>query len=480
MRRRDQMRTHGRQTCKRCETYGRNKPCIPCWIRTAAIGLVVVMMSGVLMVSRDQPMSPKHTTIHPDDIVAQAKYPEMAQYPDENAKTFEQDYAAWRASLDGQRQPEGYAERAKTFLTAQIPQLLSEREGENRTCSPLNAYMALGMLAELTGGSSRQQILDTLGMESLASLRAQANAIWNGTYRNDGAVTSILASSVWLDTQIPFSLEVLDILAQNYYASSFQGEMGSPAFEQTMQEWVNTQTGGLLEDQVQQIRLEPQSIMELVTTICFRAKWDTGFDADKTRQRTFYSQNGAVSCDFMHSTEYNAAYFWADHFGALRKPLKEGGAMWFLLPDEGISPEALLEDPQLSEFLLAGEAWQDQKHLIVHTAIPKFDLVSQMDLRSNLQKMGITELFDADTADFTPITPDGAGQMISKIQHDVRVMIDEEGISAAAYTAMAIDGAGKPPEEEMEFVVDRPFLFAVTSRDDLPFFVGIVHTPSQQ
>ncbi len=70
--------------------------------------------------------------------------------------------------------------------------------------------------------------------------------------------------------------------------------------------------------------------------------------------------------------------------------------------------------------------------------------------------------------------------MISKIQHDVRVMIDEEGVSAAAYTAMGMDGAGKPPEQEMEFVLDRPFLFAVTSADALPLFVGVVHTPNQQ
>jgi len=29
----------------------------------------------------------------------------------------------------------------------------------------------------------------------------------------------------------------------------------------------------------------------------------------------------------------------------------------------------------------------------------------------------------------------------------------------------------------MDFVLDRPFLFFITSRDDLPLFAGIVHTP---
>ena len=42
---------------------------------------------------------------------------------------------------------------------------------------------------------------------------------------------------------------------------------------------------------------------------------------------------------------------------------------------------------------------------------------------------------------------------------------------------MAMEGATAPPEEEVDFVLDRPFLFAVTSQDGLPLFVGIVHQP---
>ena len=55
--------------------------------------------------------------------------------------------------------------------------------------------------------------------------------------------------------------------------------------------------------------------------------------------------------------------------------------------------------------------------------------------------------------------------------------IDEEGVEAAAYTIMAICGAGMPPEEEIDFVLDPPFLFVITSRDGLPLFAGIVNQP---
>lgn len=44
-------------------------------------------------------------------------------------------------------------------------------------------------------------------------------------------------------------------------------------------------------------------------------------------------------------------------------------------------------------------------------------------------------------------------------------------------TVMMMAGAAAPPEEEMDFVLDRPFLFAITGADGLPLFVGVVNRP---
>ena len=34
-----------------------------------------------------------------------------------------------------------------------------------------------------------------------------------------------------------------------------------------------------------------------------------------------------------------------------------------------------------------------------------------------------------------------------------------------------------PPDEEIDFTLDRPFLFVVTGAGNLPLFVGIVNQP---
>lgn len=69
------------------------------------------------------------------------------------------------------------------------------------------------------------------------------------------------------------------------------------------------------------------------------------------------------------------------------------------------------------------------------------------------------------------------GIFISQTSHGARVMVDEEGCTAAAYTVMAAAGGAMPPVEEMDFVVDRPFIFVITGDSGLPLFAGIVNEP---
>ena len=80
--------------------------------------------------------------------------------------------------------------------------------------------------------------------------------------------------------------------------------------------------------------------------------------------------------------------------------------------------------------------------------------------------------------DFTPLTAEQV--WISQILHGARVRVDEEGCAAAAYTIEALTGEAPLAElpEEIEFTLDRPFLFAILNPDGLPLFLGIVRHPA--
>lgn len=412
--------------------------------------------------------------------ITQAEYPEMAQYPGDSQFN-EEAYDAWWNDVNAQRRKLGDIAPLQTFFTKSTQTFLTKTEGKNRVCSPLNIYMALSMLAQLTGGESQEQILSLLGSDSMSSLRQQAGNVWNCNYRDDGALTSILASSLWLNQDVKFNQGTMDILARDFYASSYRGEMGSKQFNKAIQSWLNEQTGGLLEEQAGNIELDSDTILALATTVYFKAKWHGGFSKDKTSLQTFHTPTGDVKADFMCQQD-GQSYFRGNKFAAVSQPFEQGGDMWFLLPDEGVTPEELLSDKEALEFLFTSEKyeWEQQKYLLVNKSIPKFDVSSQLDLKDGLKALGITDIFDPLQSDFTPMTTDvDVPIILSRADHAARVVIDEEGCTAAAFTVMAANAAGIPLNEEVDFVLDRPFLFCITGDSGLPLFVGIVNYPAE-
>ena len=427
--------------------------------------ILALLLAAVSLISLTACAQPEAKTVSKYQLAA-PQYPQMAPYPDEtrfsrpngdfDSDGFNQVYNAWQADRRKQTdQPEGYTDVLDGYLRAVIPQLLTGNSGENKVCSPINLYIALAMLAEVTDGESREQILALLGSGDVDALRAEAAAVWNANYCDDGAVTSILANSLWLSDKISFKQETMDALARYYYASSFRGEMGSAAFDKALQDWIDQQTGGLLKEQASGLTMDQETILALASTIYFRAKWNGEFSEANTVPDTYY---------------------WSDRFSAVSKPLENSGAMWFLLPDEGVAPEELLADEPTMDFLLSGGESAESKYLIVNLALPKFDTASDLDLADSLKALGITDVFDPAVSDFSPMTDDTAAYL-SQAKHAARVTVDEEGVTAAAYTVMMACGEAAPPEEEVDFVLNRPFVFAITGTDGLPLFVGIVHQP---
>lgn len=411
-------------------------------------------------------------------LVAKAEYPKLAQNPEAMQGG---DYTVWWTDQQAMHtQPEGYADSIADFWLSLNQTLLTNTNKKNVTCSPVNIYMALAMLAETTGGESRQQILDALGADTIEALRTQANQVWQGHYNDDGLSTSILANSLWLQENYGFNPEITTLLAQNYYASVFQGDLGSQEMTDELRAWLDEQTGGLLKEQLKNVSMNPNTVLALASTVYYQVQWTEEFKEEKNTEDIFHGAKGDATEVFMNKTFAYCPYFWSDHFGAVALNLEDGSRMWLFLPDEGIAPEQIVEE--VHTFLQAhpyryDSGYANQKDLQVNLSMPKFDICADLNLRQALEEMGITNIFDVNEADFTPILTQKDEGYISDVKHATRVAIDEKGVTAAAFTLILRAGGAPPPVEEIDFVLDRPFLFCVESQDDLPLFTGIVNEP---
>ena len=415
-----------------------------------------------------------------------AVYPRMAQYPNEldyeTAKGFddagyEAAWSAWRESVSALQSEIDYTQGLTPYLRAAIPVLLADAGDKNRVASPLNIYMALAMLAESTAGESRAELLKLLNVPDLVTLRERAKALWQANYRDDGQLTELLAASLWLRDDMDYNKETVGTLAENYYSSSFSGKMGSEDYTAALQSWMNEQTKGLLSDQIEGIELYPETVLALVTTVYYKAAWQEEFR--RTETRSFQSPAGERSCEFLLDSSVTD-YYSGKGFTAAGKSLLGSGSMYFLLPEESLSPEELLGREEVMDFLTdaPGRSRTEHRTARVNLAVPKFDVSAQLELREKLETLGVLAVFDDGKADFSPLCPEEDGLSLTRARHGARLMIDEKGVTGAAYTLLGVYGALEPQQlDEVELTLDRPFLFVVTNNEGLPLFVGVVNNP---
>ena len=332
-----------------------------------------------------------------------------------------------------------------------IPALLKDAEKENTVCSPVNIYMALAMLAEITGGQSRAQLEALLGAET-PQLRDWATEVWQNNYRGGKGSQLLLGGSIWLNEGMTFRQDCLDLLADRYYASVYQGAMGSEAFSQTYRDWMNEHTGGLLKDQIDGMELTADLALNLSATVYYTGGWSSAFDKNLTVPQTFYAPAGETEVQMMKKT-VESYYFWGEHFTSVLLPM-DTGRMVFLLPDEGYTPAELLRDGEALDYLISGAGQVNRKYMKVHLSVPRFDIVSKTERIGSLQELGVTDVFTCGAADFSPIT-DAEGLCASTVLHGARVKVDEEKVEAAAYTAVSVPASPPPQEvEEIDFTLE--------------------------
>lgn len=148
----------------------------------------------------------------------------------------------------------------------------------------------------------------------------------------------------------------------------------------------------------------------------------------------------------------------------------------FILPRESQTISSLLGGLDAKAFQ---EIQKPNNYRGVNYKIPKMKFFSSRSLKEPLTSKGLSRLFDK--ADLGKML-DTSAQKISDIKHAVEIEVDELGAKATALTSVRIEplAAKNPPENTIDFILDRPFIFMIQHRSSgTVLFTAIVREPSQ-
>lgn len=116
----------------------------------------------------------------------------------------------------------------------------------------------------------------------------------------------------------------------------------------------------------------------------------------------------------------------------------------------------------------------------INLSVPQFDVSAGINLKPGLQNAGLTKIFDwrqNGSASSLESKTSKYPVYLDSIHQDTRIKIDEKGVVAVSYIELNFGaGAAKPPDEIIDFMLDRPFVCAVT-KSHIPLFLGTVNMP---
>ena len=131
------------------------------------------------------------------------------------------------------------------------------------------------------------------------------------------------------------------------------------------------------------------------------------------------------------------------------------------------------------------ESFDDNVISLITGYIPMFNFEYELKLREDLMSLGITDVFDPEKADLSGIVPI-KGEYVDKAVHKANIEFSNDGIKAAAATAVGGKGAAScgfvydfdVPIKKIDMSFDNPYMFMIRDKETKEvWFMGTVYEP---
>lgn len=350
-----------------------------------------------------------------------------------------------------------------------------EKHG-NELVSPYSVASALCLLMLGTDGTTKDQMMSSIFKDEKLKY---VNISYKGlndklVSKTDTGVTLSIANRLF-ENQMYTLLDPFTKRALEYYGSKMELLDFSTEPEQSrlqINNWIASQTKDKILDMIPENILDADTLLVLANAIYFKGTWQRPFDQKQTIKMNFVvDENHDREVDMMFA-EYMTLSGENAEFSckALHLPYGDGQlAMVFMLPNDKGGIKKLEDRLTFDSFHSIVSGLHDQKTMI---NIPKFVVEAKYDLKPILKNLGITEIFDPATADFSKMVPpeiNSQGIYVSDARHKTYVEVNEEGSEAAGATTIEVEIKSMP----FEFRADHPFVFVIYDQEtEIPLFIG--------
>ena len=345
------------------------------------------------------------------------------------------------------------------------------KNGGNFVISPLSAKLALNMAAAGAeeGSATEKELLDLFGYETAAEMKEQSKAVIDSFKAGEGIIET--NNSVWVSKKLGSLNKSYKSDLENYFgAESFREDLTSSRFVDKLNSWVNEGTNGLI-PQILSAPMDESTRLALVNTLYFKNEWETIFPSYDTYNADFFGTNGTTSVPTMHNA-YDMDYRKGKRLKSVILPYTDGSEMRIFLPvDDTVNIGDVISEMSAEE--LSAELGGKYTETLVDLAMPSFECEYEGSLTEMLKRLGASTAFDPSAASFGNMADtNGEPLYISDVLQGAKIICDEDGTEAAAFTLVETDSEEVTPAYAVKFTVDRPFVYEILSPNGEVLFMG--------
>ena len=365
-------------------------------------------------------------------------------------------------------------------FSADVFSISAEDQTGNYVMSPLSAYFALSMLYDIADRTVKTEIETLFGMtaDQIALTGKLFLSLVNERVADGKQISKLnLTNSVWLSERALPNKPALNRLAEELFCHAYKAPFSSDnkAANNAIREFIKKQTKGLID---KDFDLSPQTLFALINTLYFKDVWLVGGDLASAR-KDFYADGNTVVTDFLTGQYFDGQTTENDVCEFFYTETYCGYKLKLILPKD----EKTLEDVCSAENLAFVNGYKsyisedaESRH-ITRCIFPAFKITADTKLKDILENNGyLATAFSAFMNDLT-----GTEIAVSDIKHTATLNVDKTGIEGAAVTIIETKetsaGPQKPPVYH-DFIVNRPFAFTVTTKNNVVLFTGIVKDPA--
>ena len=347
--------------------------------------------------------------------------------------------------------------------------MLSQYGKQNSFFSAYSIDIALSMLANGAGGTTKQEILNALYTSDTDTQNKNLSELRKELLKSDKTFTT--ANSIWLDKDYPLGnnadKDFFEPLKTYYNSDKNIADLQSNEAFGAINSWVDENTKHII-PKIFDAPLDNDVKMVLLNAVAFERQCVYPFVPGLTQKENFYGNKETKETDMMSFFDKHSFRYTVQHdMQCIELPYKDSDiAMDIFLSEDKTNNtydlfQKLSNEEKLKMFENLGKAGYQTMETV---KLPKFTFETaneDLSIVGKLQKLGIKSVFDGDLCDLDTLNNK---LYVDKVLHKAKIEVMESGTKAAAVTAIVANETSAmtgPEPEYPEFIANHSFVYAL-------------------